>query len=222
MMTRANVLAVLGLLALCLSSCGNGSIVIGPHDPAPLPTAPSTISELISSLSDPDYRIRLVATCALGNMEPAAEPAVPALMAALSDDVSDIRESAADALGEIGPNAASAVPALIEILRSDDSVHARVSAAEALGKIGDDRAVPALADILWDQEAEEEYISIPIKAAQAIAQLTGNPFPDSEPGPHGYTLNDDGKPLIVIAAREWWEREGRLQEWPVVDDEQQR
>lgn len=219
MTTRSSALAVIGILALCLNACGDRGIVIGPHDPSPLPTAPSTIPELIASLSDPDYRVRLVATYALRNMGPAAEPAVPALIVTLSDDVSDIREASADALGEIGPKAAPAVPALIEVLRSDEYVHARVSAADALGKIGDVSAVPALADILWDQEAQKAYKFIPIQAAQAIAQLTGNQFPDSEPGPHGYRLNDDGEPLIVIAAREWWESEGKHQEWPAINDE---
>jgi hypothetical protein len=203
-----------------LNACVDRDIVIGPHDPSPLPTAPSTTSELIASLSDPDYRVRLFAIYALRDMGPAAELAIPVLILTLSDDVSDIRVSSADALGEIGPKAAPAVPSLIEVLRSDDFVHARVSAAKALGKIGDISAVPALADILWDQDAQEAYISIPIKAAQAIAQLTGNQFPDSEPGPHGYRLNDDGKPLIVIAAREWWESEGQYQEWPPIGDNQ--
>lgn len=220
MTTRTSALAVIGILALCLNACVDRDIVIGPHDPSPLPTAPSTMPQLIASLSEPDYRVRLVATYALRNMGPAAAPAVPALIVTLSDDVSDVRVSSADALGEIGPQAAPAVPTLIEVLRSDDYVHARVSAAKALGKIGDVSAVPALADILWDQEAREAYISIPIKAAQAIAQLTGNSFPDSEPGPHGYRLNDDGEPLIVIAAREWWESEGKYQEWPSIGSDE--
>ena len=219
-MTRSSALAVIGILILCLNACVDRDIVIGPHDPSPLPTAPSTIPELIASLSDPNYRVRLVATYALRNMGSAAEPAVPALIVTLSDDVSDIRASSADALGEIGPKAAPAVPALIEMLRSDEYVQARAEAAEALGKIGDVSAVPALADILWDQEAEEAYKFIPIQAAQAIAQLTGNPFPDSKPGTHGYRLNDSGEPLIVVAARGWWESEGKFKEWPAVDSDE--
>lgn len=222
MRKRMIVSGFLGMLILSLCSCGKRDIMIGPHDPAPLSTAPSTVTELVVSLSDPDHRARLAAIYALRDMGSAAEPAVPALIAALSDTVSDVRVAAADALGEIGPKAAPAVPALIEVLRSDDFVHARVSAAEALGKIGDVSAVPALADILWDQEAREEDISIPIKAAQAIAQLTDNSFPDSGPGSHGYRLNDDGEPLIVIAAQEWWQNKGMHQEWPAVSDKQQR
>lgn len=209
-----NSLAVVGMIAFCLSGCLSRSVVFGPHNPSPSPTAPSTIPELIESLSDPNYQVRLVATYALRKMGGAAEQAVPALTATLSDDVSDVRASAADALGEIGPGAALAVPALIEILRSDDFVHARTSAAKALGKIGDTSAVPALAEILWDQKAQEAYKFIPINAAKAIAWLTDNQFPDSGRGSHGYRVNDDGEPLIVIAAREWWEREGQYQEWP--------
>ena len=220
MTTRPNTLFMIGILALCLRACVNRDVVIGPHDPSPLPTAPSTILSLIASLSDPDYRVRLVATFALRDMGPAAEPAIPALLVTLSDDVSDIRVSSADALGEIGPKAAPTVPALIEILRSDEYIHARVSAAESLGKIGDISAVPALANILWDREAQEAYRFIPVAAAQAIAQLSGNQFPDSELGPHGYRLDDDGEPLIVIAAREWWESEGKYQEWTTIGSDE--
>ena len=45
----------------------------------------------------------------------------------------------------------------------------------------------------------------------------GVQFPDSEPGPHAYKLNDEGKLLLVIAAQEWWESEGKHMEWPAVD-----
>lgn len=216
MIMKGSTLVVLGVLALGLHACTRHDIVIGPHDSSPLPTAPPTIDELIESLSNPDYQVRLVATYTLRDMGSNAAPAVPALIVTLSDDVSDVRASSANALGEIGPGAAPAVPALVNVLRLDVYVHARAAAAEALGKIGDASAVPTLAEILWDREAQEAYISIPIKAAQAIAQLTGEQFPDSEPGPHGYRLNEDGEPLIVIAAREWWESEGKYQEWPVV------
>lgn len=217
MKTKFGKLTAIGVLALCLNACVDRDITVGPNDPSPLPTAPSSMPELIESLSDSDYRVRLAATYALKDMGQAAEPAVSALIVALSDDVSDVRASAADALGEIGPRAAPAVPALIEVLRSDDFVHARAEAAEALGKIGEVSAVPALADILYDQEGQEAYSFILIKAAQAIALLTDNSFPDSEPGPHGYRLNDDDVPLIVIAAKEWWENEGQYQEWPDPD-----
>lgn len=196
-----------------LNACMSSDIVIGPHNPSPLPTAPSTMPELIISLSAPDYQVRLSAICALRDLGPSAESAVPALIVTLSDDASDIRIASAEALGEIGPKAALAVPTLVERLRLDDSVHTRVSAAEALGKIGDTSVVPVLASILWEQETRETYISIPIKAAQAIALLTGNQFPDSAPGPHGYKMNEEGVPLIITAAQKWWESEGQYQEW---------
>lgn len=215
------LLTIIGIFALCLSACSENGLVIGPHDPSPSPTAPSTLPELIESLSDSDYRVRLAATYALRDKGPTAKQAVPALITALSDEVGDVRASSADALGEIGPKAASAVPMLIGVLQSDEFAHARAEAAEALGKIGDPGAVPALANTLWDQEAQEEYSFILIEAAQAIARLTDNSFPDSEPGPHGYRLNEDGIPLIIIAARKWWETEGQYQEWPPVSSNDQ-
>lgn len=211
--------AMISTMALLLSGCASCAVAIGPHDPSPLPTAPSTIPELIESLSDPDYRVRLVATGALGEMGTAAEQAVPALIVTLSDDVSDIRAASAEALGEIGPASAPAVPALIETLRSDEFAHARANAARALGKIGDTSAIPALAETLWDSESQETYPFVPINAAKAIAWLTNKPFPDSEPGSHGYALDDDGTPLLVLAAQDWWESEGQYLAWPPVNGE---
>lgn len=211
MVARLMIMLAVCLFALCTSACTGDNVVIGPHNPGPLPTAPSTMPDLIASLSDPDYQVRLASIYALMDMGPAAEPAVSALIIVLSDDVSDVRTAAAYALGGIGPAGASAVPALVQVLRSDEYGHARVAAAESLGRIGDTSAVPILAEVLWDQEA---HMSLHIKASQAIAWLTGADFPDCEPGPHGYKLNDEGEPLIVMAAREWWMGEGQYQEWP--------
>jgi len=216
MIARLVTMLVVGLFVLCTSACTCDNVVIGPHDPTPLPTASSTMSELIASLSDPDYHVRLASIYALRDMGSAAEPAVSALIIVLSDDVSDVRTAAAYAFGAIGPAGASAVPALVQVLRSDKYGPARVAAAESLGRIGDTSAVPILAEVLWDQGA---HMSLRIEVSQATAWLTGAEFPDCEPGPHAYKLNDEGEPLIVIAAREWWMSEGQYQEWPVVADE---
>lgn len=218
MIRKASRLTVIVAVTLCLGSCAADDIAVGPHGLKPLPTPPATIPELIRSLSDPDYGVRLAAIYALRDMKSDAVPAVPALTVCLSDDVSDVRIASAEALGEIGPGAASAVPALIETLQLDESGSARAIAAEALGKIGAVSAVPALASVLSCQEDGEINTSVCIEAAQAIAYLTGEPFPDSEPGPHGYRLNEHGEPVLVIAAREWWETSGRHETWPSVSD----
>jgi HEAT repeat protein len=168
--------------------------------------------ELLVSLSDSDYRVRLVAIAALRNMGTAAEPAVPALIVTLTDDVSDVRVVSAEALGAIGSRASPAVPALINALRSDDHGAVRASAAEALGKIGDACSVPILAEILQEPRSNEN-LSIQIEIAQAIARLTHNQFPNAEPGLHGYKLNEEGEPIIVVAAQEWWQEEGKFRYW---------
>jgi hypothetical protein len=210
MVIKMIMMLVAGLLTLCTSACTGDDIVIGPYDPTPLPTALSTVPELITSLSNPDYRVRLSSIYALGNMGASAEPAIPALIIALSDDIGDVRIASTYALGKIGPAAASAVPTLVQVLRSNKYEAEAVAAAKSLGEIGDVSAVPALADVLFDQNA---HISLCIEASRAIARLTGVQFPDSEPESRGYKLDDEGKPLLVIAAQEWWESEGRYMEW---------
>jgi HEAT repeat protein len=211
-LTKLRIIPVI-VLAMCLSACADDGIVIGPHDPSPLPTAPSTMPELLASLSDSDYRVRLVAVAALRDMGPAAKPSVPALIVTLADNVSDVRVVSAEALGAIGLEASSAAPSLVNALRSDEHGAVRAAAAEALGKIGDACAVPVLAEALWNQED----VSVRIKAAQAMAHLTGSQFPDSEWGAHGYKLAENGEPLLVITAQEWWREEGELQTWENCD-----
>jgi HEAT repeat protein len=143
------------------------------------------------------------------------------LTVVLSDDVTDVRAAAAYVLGDIGAVAApAATPALVRMLKTDETAAARVAAAEALGKLEDTRAVPFLAAVLYyaeDLYSEGASQSLMIEAAQSLAYLTGNPFTDSAPGPHGYRLNSDGMPVLVVEARDWWETEGRFQEWPVIE-----
>jgi hypothetical protein len=171
------------------------------------------LDEIIHSLSSPDFGVRFVGIAKLRDMGPSAKSAVPQLIVALSDDSSDIRVITADALGEIGPDAAQAVPELIRILKHDEYLYARVSAGKALGKIGDRSVVPLLIETIHEQESESGDNNISIACAWAVAQLTNNPFPDSESGPHGYEINENGVPLIVLAVNEWWENSGKYQDW---------
>lgn len=175
---------------------------------SPPPTPPSTLPELIEALSSHSADVRIGAAGALGAMGPDAEAAVPALTKNLYyDGVYDVRKAAARALGEIGPAAKPAVPMLIVVLLTD-STHARDAAVVALGKIGDLVAVPALARGLYD-----ESISVRISSAEAISQLIGRSFPGARRGLGGYDLDESGEAIIVIAAREWWKREGWQQSW---------
>ena len=176
---------------------------------SPPPTPPASLPELIEVLSSYSAEARIGAARALGAMGPDAEAAVPALANNLYyEGAHEVRRAAAWALGEIGPAARPAVPLLIVVLL-DDSVHAREAAAIALGKIQDPTAVPGLASSLDDQS---QFVQV--SSAEALAQLTGQSFPGSPPSElGGYTLNESGEALIVLAASDWWKEEGWRQDW---------
>ncbi len=186
---------------------------VGEHTNPP-PTLPSTITlpELVQLLYSEDEAVRIQAAQKIAERGKEADAAVPALVSNLVQENVWVRQAAAEALGAIGAGAEHAVPSLVRVLLGDEWVGARKAAAIALGQIGEVGAVPFLALALGGQK----YDTLPILSARAIAQLTGNQFPDSEPGPHGYQLNEDGQALIVLAAREWWEKEGKYQEWPGI------
>jgi HEAT repeat protein len=179
-----------------------------------LPTAPATLPEVIDALSSYSAEARITAALALSKYGKEAVEAVPALIQNLHyETTSDVREAAAIALGRLGPDARNAVPDLIDMLQNDNSVNVRSAAAEALGQIGDPLAVPALASILHEKEvAGRTNIWLAIHSAVSIAQITGEKFPDADLQ-DGHRLNEEGIPLVAIAAREWWEKEGQFQNW---------
>lgn len=168
--------------------------------------SPYRCTRSIAVLQGEDIEARIQASRAIGNMGPEAEQAVPALTQNLNHGFFEVRKVAAEALGKIGPAAQPSVPVLIVTLLTDSFVHARVNAAISLGQIGDTACVPALVKSLGD-----ESDSVQIRSAIALAMLTGQEFPDWNS--QGYSLSKEGIPLIVIAAREWWEKEGRHQNW---------
>lgn len=170
------------------------------------PTPPGTLPELIASLASDNAVARIVAAKVLADMGPKAEPAVFALIGNLSYQTnSEVRESAARALGAIGSAAKSAVPQLTTLLLTD-FVNVQSAAAVALGQIGDTSAIPALAQGLNDR-----YIEVSIESAKSIAILANQEFPDFNST--SYSLDENGVPLIVKAAREWWMHDGQYQNW---------
>ncbi len=207
------------LLVILLATwfCGCAGIAIGPYDDSPLPTPFTTIPELIEATTHPDYKVRFSAVVALGKLGPEAEMAVPALVSSLSDDVSDIRTAAAYALRDIGPAANPAIPTLVKMLETDEAESARTAAADALGELNDTHVVPSLAEVLYDETASQ---SLMINAARSIAHLTKNSFTDSAPGAHGYHLDSNGTPVLVIEVRNWWETEGQFYEWSIDEPQQ--
>jgi HEAT repeat protein len=173
------------------------------------PTPPSTLPELIVSLGSGNTAERIVAAHVLEDMGPKAESAIPALIANLDYDYSDVREAAARALGSIGSAAKSAAPQLSAMLLNDtDSVNARRAAAYALGRIGDLSAIPALAEVLNEDQIDNV---VGVESAKSIAILVNQKFPDSNST--SFSLDVDGVPLIVKAAKAWWLNEGQYQNW---------
>jgi hypothetical protein len=148
----------------------------------------------------------------------AAVAAIPALVENLHRRSTEVREAAAVALGRLGPDARDAVPDLIGVLRDGVGVHMRIAAADALGRIGEPSSVPALAATLYEEAVfGRSSISLDISCAVSITQITGQSFPDAD-SQGGYQLDEEGVPLVVIAAREWWESEGIHQAWPAIDE----
>ena len=208
--TLAAIMCFLAVLAQACNSTLESTPTATPYEeirPIPQITLPSTLSGLIVVLKGEDDVAKIGAARVLASMGPEAELAVPALTQNLYSNSSEVRRVVAEALGEIGPTARSSVPALIVILLADPFVHARSNAATALGKIERVDAVPALATALMD-----EHVRVQISSAISIALLTGQEFPDLNVK-GGYSLDENGVPIIVIAAREWWEEEGRYQDW---------
>lgn len=202
----------IGMTTLLLVACW-------PEQEFPLPTVvlPSSVSGLAEALADPREGVRFGAAQALADMGPAAAPAVTALIQALSDSSQDVRDEAATALGEIGPAASPAVPALVRVMHSDSYLDARYSASLALGKIGPPAvyAVPDLVETL-DSPDSGDFGLGRAAAAWALSRITDNQWPDSEGDGRSFSVSEDGELLIVIAAREWWNKEGQYQDWSRV------
>ncbi|PIQ84201.1 MAG: hypothetical protein COV75_03470 [Candidatus Omnitrophica bacterium CG11_big_fil_rev_8_21_14_0_20_63_9] len=135
------------------------------------------IGHLIKQLDSVNRDTRMTAAKALGKIR---DPiAVRALNRALRDKEWGVRAEAAQALGEIGTNDELAVLELIEALK-DEVQPVRASAAAALGKIGDERAVPALIDLMrrrWPYrltEAEDALVKIGKASVPELIKLLQN------------------------------------------------
>lgn len=206
-------------LALLIASTG---CMTGPRigeTPQPMvewmpdPTAADTLEQLVADLSSEDPVVRKVSALALEKFGRKAKIAVPALITNLEyEEYSIVRRSAAVALGRLGSDAKQAVPMLVSVAQNEkETDQVRRAAVVALGKIGDKSTVPALVDILYEEDLPLHILQI--ISAESIAEITGEKFRDSGEDSYGYATNDDGIPFIVIDAQKWWEEQGRYQEW---------
>ncbi len=205
----ARVASVLGLFAAMISSAACSAMekpTMRAEDSVEVPTPPATIPEMIDVLRKGPDIARLGAARSLGLEGPNASAAVPTLVASLSSDDSELREAAAWALGQIGDTSEEVVLALAKVLLEDVSVRARVAAARAIGETGANIGVPFLARGLDDKESE-----VQIRSAESLSRIMDLDL--SEVGSNGYSLDEDGVPLIVVAAREWWTSTGQYEDW---------
>jgi HEAT repeat protein len=207
------------------------------------PSAAPAVPALAQALSDPHPDLRYFVARALSQIGPAAAPALPEVIAALrSNNLDQEKSLLIITLGNIGPPAALAVPLLIEMMSLEKTDFTRADAAEALGKIGDEEGLSSLVRALKTDESDhvrraaayaiakfgerarfavptlveslnDEDISVRGASAYAIAQITDEPFPYAERDDGTFRIGDNGEPYIVIAAREWWEKEGQFQDW---------
>lgn len=175
----------------------------------PRPTPADNLPDLIANLSSNDPAVRIVSAGEIPKYGEDAAAAVPALTKNLYEDSSEVRRSMAIALGIIGANAQAAVPDLVVVLQTDDSYNVRVVAAHALGRIDNPSAVPVLANVLYQDDSP--FFGLAVACAEAIGNITGERFTDI--GGPGYTLNEEGVPLIVIEASAWWNTIGQYQSW---------
>ena len=203
---------VLSCVASLVVACGAVTVEATPTLPAEesnMPTPASTLAQLMVDISSDDAAVRLVSTYALEGYGEEAGVAVPLLVVNLHDEDFDVRRAAAYVLGTLGPIARASVPDLVGALQHDSYIHVRVEAAEALGSIGDPTAVPALAQSLLDDIGPSYEVAI--VCALSKATITGERFTDPHPGV--YELDEDGVPLLVVDARNWWDSTGRFLDW---------
>jgi bilin biosynthesis protein len=119
------------------------------------------VEPLIRSLSHEDYRIRVNAAKALGEI--GDSKALAPLCAAMTDEVWRVRVNAGWAVEKLG---APAVDALVSLLASD-APRLREAAALGLGRIQNRRAVPALRTAF----GEDRDVLVRASAAWALGEL---------------------------------------------------
>lgn len=228
------------LYLVLLTGCGSSEYIPPVELTTVPPTAPATLPEIIDALSVYTAEVRITAAYAVPKFGEDAVVALPALTENLKHRNSKVREAASFALGRLGPNAGRSVPELIEVLQNDDVVNVRISVTDALGRIGDPSAIPALVSILYEEETlgptptpiSCEYIDgakvcdygtnatdwwrtnekLAVKSAEAISAITKIDFQNIDSSDVS-DQSGEGIPLIVIATREWWEKEGQYQKW---------
>lgn len=130
------------------------------------------IQKLIEDLSNTDFRIRVKAVLALGQIGLVAQKAVPNIIYRLNyDENADVRRFAAQSLGKIGICTKDTIDALINALKDGDS-YVCVSAANALGNMGADAqdSIIPLVNIVIGENSKEHVCKAAAGALGKIGQ----------------------------------------------------
>ncbi len=115
---------------------------------------------LRKALKDPDTHVQELATAALVNLGPNAEPAMYDLADVLTNAGAPtlVRRNAALAIAHIGPAAKPVVPSVVQALKPSEPAEVRRFAAEALAQMkypANEKAVPAVLDAI---EKDTDYL----------------------------------------------------------------
>lgn len=121
--------------------------------------------------------------------------------------MADVRFAALWALEALGTSADDAIPMVSDVLQNDEVFQVHNQAAIVLGRIGGSAGAGALALALYDEE-----LAVQRNAAEALEKLAGEDFPSL--ASNGSAFTADGELAIVVAAREWWTREGQYESRP--------
>ena len=129
----------------------------------------SAVPVLVKLLDDKDYKVRMAAAEALGQI--GAEAAVEPLIRSLGDTSKNVQQVAAEGLTKVGE---PAISALLDALIGKDQL-ARKWAAEALGNIGDVSVAQQLIARLNDSNIDVQRAAVTalgdLKSKRAIEPL---------------------------------------------------
>jgi HEAT repeat protein len=120
----------------------------------------SALPVLRKALQDPDAHVQELATAALVNLGPNAEPAMYDLADVLTNTSAAtlVRRNAALAIAHVGAAAKPVVPSLVQALKASEPVEVRRFAAEALAQMkypANEKGVPAILDAI---EKDSDYL----------------------------------------------------------------
>lgn len=147
---------------------------------------------LLEGFADESPHVKMAAVAALAERE--GDEAVRVLLEALDIEDLAVRGTAVEALLERKDEAT--LPALVRALRNwtgRETFELRESLARGLGELGDESSLDVLRECL-----EDDFASVRAAAADAIAQITGEPAPEVDRTPGDTDAADAPPPPTLV------------------------